>query len=118
MVLYYEMIQMIEMFVTTDRFVKETPHTLYLTLEKLTIEVFTLQKKQRKLFALSGNFLCVSLHDYHLLPHSELVSTQRNGVVTKRRQTPQTSFRLTLIKNFMPLLKACGNFLASCCEDF
>ena len=35
MVLYYEMIQMIEMFVTTDRFVKQMPHTLYLTLEKL-----------------------------------------------------------------------------------
>ena len=54
MVLYYEMIQtiemfettdrfvkqiyliqIIEMFKTTDRFVKQTPHTLYLTLEKL-----------------------------------------------------------------------------------
>ena len=35
MVLYYEMIQIIEMFETTDRFVKQTPHTLYLTLEKL-----------------------------------------------------------------------------------
>ena len=35
MVLYYEMIKMIEMFETTDRFVKQTPHTLYLTLEKL-----------------------------------------------------------------------------------
>jgi len=34
-VLYYEMIQMIEMFETTDRFVKQTPYTLYLTLEKL-----------------------------------------------------------------------------------
>ena len=32
MVLYYEMI---EMFETTDRFVKQSPHTLYLTLEKL-----------------------------------------------------------------------------------
>ena len=35
MVLYYEMIQIIEMFETTDHFVKQTPHTLYLTLEKL-----------------------------------------------------------------------------------
>ena len=35
MVLYYEMIQMIEMFETTDRFVNQMPHTLYLTLEKL-----------------------------------------------------------------------------------
>ena len=35
MVLYYEMIQMIEIFETTDRFVKQSPHTLYLTLEKL-----------------------------------------------------------------------------------
>ena len=34
-VLDYEMIQMIKMFETTDRFVKQTPHTLYLTLEKL-----------------------------------------------------------------------------------
>ena len=114
MVLYYEMIQMIEMFVTTDRFVKQMPHILYLTLEKLNDEVFTLQKKQRKLFAFSGNFLRVSLHDYRLLPQSELVVMLRNGVVTKRQQTPQTSFRLTLIKNFMPLLRAYGNFLASC----
>ena len=30
-----EMIQIIEMFETTDCFVKQTPHTLYLTLEKL-----------------------------------------------------------------------------------
>ena len=35
MVLYYEMIQIIEMFETTDRFVKQMPHMLYLTLEKL-----------------------------------------------------------------------------------
>ena len=35
MVLYYEMIQIIEMFETTDRFVKQTHHTLYLTLEKI-----------------------------------------------------------------------------------
>ena len=82
------------------------------------IEVFTLQKKQRKLFAFPGNFLRVSFHDYLLLPQSELVSTLQNGVVTKRRQTLQTSFRLTLIKNFMRLLEACGNFLASCGEDF
>jgi len=79
--------------------------------------VFTLQKKQRKLFALSGNFLPVSLHDYLLLPQSELVSTLWNDVVTKRQQTP-TSLRLTLIKNFMRLLKACGNFSASCVEYF
>ena len=38
MVSYYEMIQIIEMFETTDRFVKQTPHTLYLTLEKLNAE--------------------------------------------------------------------------------
>ena len=31
----HEMIQIIEMFETTDRFVKQTPHTLYVTLEKL-----------------------------------------------------------------------------------
>ena len=80
--------------------------------------MFTLQKKQRKLFAFSGNFLRVSFHDYLLLPQSELVSTLQNGVVTKRRQTLQTSFRLTLLKNFMRLLDACGNFLASCGEDF
>ena len=82
------------------------------------MEAFTLQKKQRKLFAFSGNFLPMSLHNYLLLPQSELVSTLRNDVVTKRRQTPQTSFRLTLIKNFMLLLKACGNFLASYGEYF
>ena len=96
------------------------------------MEVFTLQKKQRKLFTLSGNFLRVSLHDYRvslhnyrvslhdypLLPQSELVSTLRNDVVTKRRQRPQTSWRLIRIKNFMALLKACGKFLASCGEDF
>ena len=35
MLLYYEMIQMIETFETADRFVKQMPHTLYLTLEKL-----------------------------------------------------------------------------------
>ena len=35
MVLYYEMIQIFEMFEATDRFIKQTPHTLYLTLEKL-----------------------------------------------------------------------------------
>ena len=35
MVLYYEMIQMIKIFETTDRVVKQTPHMLYLTLEKL-----------------------------------------------------------------------------------
>ena len=29
------MIQIIEMFETTDRFVKQMPHMLYLTLEKL-----------------------------------------------------------------------------------
>ena len=82
-----------------------------------TIEVFTLHKKQRKLFAFSGNVLLVSLHDYLLLPQSELVSRLQNDV-TKRRQTPQTSFRLTLIKNFVRLLEACGNFVASCGEDF
>ena len=82
-----------------------------------TIEVFTLQKKQRKLFAFSGNFLLVSLHDYLLLPQSELVSRLQNDV-TKRRQTPQTSFRLTLIKNFVRLFEACGNLVASCGEDF
>ena len=113
MVLYYEMIQIIEMFKTTDRFVKQTPHTLYLTLEKLNdLSV------QRKLFAFPGNFLRVSFHDYLLLSQSELVSTLQNGVVTKRQQTLQTSFRLTLIRNFMRLLEACGNFLASCSEDF
>ena len=80
--------------------------------------MFTLQKKQRKLFAFPGNFLRVSFYDYLLLPQSELVSTLQNGVVTKRRQTLQTSFRLKLIKSFMRLLEACGNFLASCAEDF
>ena len=81
------------------------------------IEVFTLQKKQRKLFAFSGNFLLVSLYDYLLLPQIKLVSRLQNDV-TKRPQTPQTSFRLTLIKNFVRLLEACGNFVASCGEDF
>ena len=77
MVLYYEMI---EMFETTDRFVKQSPHTLYLTLEKLNDWSVHFAEKaekavcflQRKLFAFSGNFLLVSLHDYLLLPQSEL----------------------------------------------
>ena len=110
---------------TTDRFVKQSPHTLYLPLEKLNDWSVHFAEKaekavrflQRKLFAFSGNFLLVSLHDYLLLPQSELVSRLQNDV-TKRRQTPQTSFRLTLIKNFVRLLEACGNFLASCGEDF
>ena len=68
--------------------------------------MFTSQKKQRKLFAFPGNFLRVAFHDYLLLPQSELVSTLQNGVATKRRQTLQTSFRLTLVKNFMRLLEA------------
>ena len=88
MVLYYEMI---EMFVTTDHFVKQMPHTLYLTLEKLNDESVHFEKKAEKAVRfLRQNFLRVSLHDYRLLPQSELVSTLQNDVVTKRRQTPQT----------------------------
>ena len=87
-----------------------------------TFEVFTLQKKQRKLFAFCRESCSLSqatfyLHDNLLLPQSELVSRLQNDV-TKRRQTPQTSFRLTLINNFVRLLEACGNFVASCGEDF
>ena len=60
MVLYYEMIQMIEMFVTTDRFVKETPHTLYLTLEKLNDRsVHFAEKAEKAVRFLRQLFTCV-----------------------------------------------------------
>jgi len=42
------MIQMIETFVTTDHFVKQTPHTLYLTLEKLNDGSVHFEKKAEK----------------------------------------------------------------------
>ena len=60
MVLYYEMIQMIKMFVTTDRFVKQMPHTLYLTLEKLDDGSVHFEKKaERAVRFLRQRFMCI-----------------------------------------------------------
>ena len=60
MVLYYEMIQMIEIFATTDRFVKQTPHTLYLTLEKLNNgSVHFEEKVEKAVRFLKQLFTCV-----------------------------------------------------------
>ena len=59
MVLYYEMIQMIEMFITKDRFVKQTPHTLYLTLEKLKDgSVHFAEKAEKAVSFLRQRFTC------------------------------------------------------------
>ena len=106
MVLYYEMIQIIETFETTDLFVKQMPHTLYLTLEKLNDwSVHFAEKAEKAVRFPRLLFTCV----LSWLPFAATEwTTLQNGVVTKRRQTLQTSFRLTLIKNFMLLLEACG----------
>ena len=60
MALYYEMIQMIEMFITTDHFIKQMPHTLYITLQKLNDgSVHFEEKVQKAVCFLRQLFTCV-----------------------------------------------------------
>ena len=85
MVLYYEMIQMIEMFETTDRFVNQMPHTLYLTLEKLNNwSVHFAAKAEKAVHFLRELFTCVLL-----VPQSELYQQKQKK---NKKATNTTNF--------------------------
>ena len=105
-ILYHEMIQLIEMFETTDRFVKQTPHTLYVTLEKLNDWSVHFAEKAEKAVRFPRQLFTCGLSWLPFAATEWISITVQNGVATKRRQTLQTSFGLTLVKNFMRLLEA------------
>ena len=91
MVSYYEMIQIIEMFETTDRFVKQTPHTLYLTLEKLTdCSVHFAQKAEKAVHFPRQLFTC--LHSWLPFAATEWISINATKRCCHKKATNTTNF--------------------------
>ena len=92
----------------TDRFVKQSPHTLYLTWKSWTIEVFTLQKKLRELFTCVLSWLPFAV--------TEWISIKATKWCCNKKLTNTTNFfQVNTCKEFHA---PSWGFLASCGEDF